>query len=161
MPDLDVTDLLCDPDLTDRFTVLRRTQGNGPNGVNVVTVVGTHCVRGYVGPAGNNALERLPDFQFMSKTVEVKTTFKLRGPAESRGTSYAPDLVAWPITNGDTFVVADVQDWSRFGAGFVSAVCISQDHVDAPPGRVSPLQNGTLTVPGTVGVLEPDDEVPF
>jgi hypothetical protein len=134
MPDVDVSDLLLDPDLTDEFVVHRRTGGTDRRGVNVLWVAKRVRARGYVGPAGDNALKRLPEYQTMGKTIEVRTEFRLRGPGKTGGKSLPPDLVEWPIGSGDAFVVADVQDWSRAGSGFVTAVCSSQDFLDAPPG---------------------------
>ena len=138
MPDLDITDLLSDPDLTDRFAVIRRTRAAGPDGVDVITNTGTFIAHGYIGPAGQSALNRLPDFQLMGKSLECKTTFRLRGPSNTQPkygatVSDAPDLVIWPIRDGDTYVVADLQDWSRFGQGFINATLSSIDFIDRAP----------------------------
>jgi hypothetical protein len=135
MPSLDITELLGDPDLADEFLVLRRSQGNNADGVNTIEVVGTILARGYVGPADSNDLQRLPDYQAMSKTLNVITQTRLIGPSNVGSASTAPDIIIWPANNGDRFVVADLQDFSRFGAGFVDALCVSQSHLDKPTFR--------------------------
>jgi hypothetical protein len=140
VPDLDVTDILTDPDLADCFTVIRRENTIGNDGVGTVTPTSYCNVVGVVTAAGNQALQRLPESQLMGKTVSVVTTFRLRGATTDpvTGLQYQPDLVVWPIQNGTTFVVADLQDWSRFGAGFVEATCSSIGWSDPPPQGFPP-----------------------
>ena len=135
MPDLDVSELLEDPDLADTFNVIRRQNVIGNDGVGTVVPTTFPCVVGVVTVAGNNALQRLPESQMFGKTISVATTFRLRGAStDQQGIQYQPDLVVWPISNGNTFIVSDLQDWSRFGAGFVEATCASINWSDLPPG---------------------------
>lgn len=141
MPDLDVTELLTDPDLTDAFTVLQRSQAIGTDGVGTIAVTGSLTARGAVYPAGDSALRRLPEDQLMGKTLEVVTETRLRGPAPG----VSPDLVVWPITNGDTYVVADLSDFTAYGAGFVRATLSSVTYVNQAPDHDATVSR-TITV---------------
>ncbi len=131
MPDLDITDLLTDPDLTDTFTVIRRLQV--VNGFGEVTVTPTTFtnLRGAVFPAGDNSLARQDAFQTQSKSITVATQFRLRGISQDKtGAQYQPDIVVW---NGDNYEVRSLSDFSNYGAGFTQADCVSVDLLDLPP----------------------------
>ena len=135
MPVIDVADLLTDPDLGDTFTVIRRLQAVGANGVVTNQVATYPGVVGVVGPTGDSSLQRLTDAQLMGKSVQVVTAFRLRGPAAEGALSWAPDLIVWPEGTTDTYVVADLQDYSRYGRGFVVATCATTTYVPAPPSE--------------------------
>lgn len=124
MPGLDVTDAVSESSFQDSFTVERRAEGMSKGRAS--TSMTTFRPNGVVAPAGNNDLERLPDDQRMMKTLVVVTQFRLRGPAPG----FQPDVIVW---EGDRFVVAQVEDFSGYGQGFIKAICTSMDSVDQPP----------------------------
>lgn len=137
MSQLDVTDLLLDPDVAgETFDVLRREQilnGFGRYELGVTVVAG---VRGAVFPSGDNSLAREEAYQKQEKSLTVVTQYRLRGEAqESGGQQYQPDVVRW---RGSHFLVRSVSDFSRYGAGFVEAECVSTTFVDPPPGEAPP-----------------------
>lgn len=131
MPDLDVSEALTDPMLTDSFDVLRRKEVLDTHGR--VTTPANSSFPGQYGvlsAASPNDLERLEDSQRMGRNMSLITTFKLQGPAEVSGTEYQPDIVVW---GGDQFVVKHVDPYSRYGAGFIQAIIGSMDIIDQPP----------------------------
>lgn len=130
----DVNELLYDPDLVSELKLTRRTQVIDPvTGVGTVIPQDLGTIIGVVGPVGDNALSRLTDYQLQGKTMQVVTAIRLRGPSKDGAAVFQPDVVIWPIVNGDTYVVSDVKDYTAYGAGFVDAVCSTMDLVINPP----------------------------
>jgi galactose-6-phosphate isomerase len=127
MPLLDVTEVLADPDLADTFSVLRRTETINASGEVVVT---SQQINGVVGvvTAGSESLSRGEDFQSLTKTLSVTTTFRLQGPSPGR----QPDIVLW---GGSQFLVTFIDDFTHFGKGHVEAECVSMTFLDPPPGQ--------------------------
>jgi galactose-6-phosphate isomerase len=132
MPDLDVTDIILDPDFCETLIVKRREE-NLVKGRSTLTVtVIDPAPVGVVLPVDDQPLVRGPDQQNLPRLLEVHTPFRLRGAAKDPGTGkqYQPDIITW---NGDDFVVNKVQDYSRFGQGFIQADCSSVDSIDNAP----------------------------
>lgn len=133
MPLIDVSDILADPDIAgETFTVVRQAEDVNEYGeTQVVTTQFT--ASGSIQPTGDNSLLREEAFQAQQKTIQVITTFLLRGatqdPAGS-GQLYQPDLVVW---KGEKFLVRVVEDYSAYGAGMVRAECITQWFSDPAP----------------------------
>lgn len=125
MPLLDVSDAL-DPVMLDCFSVQRRVQTINQNGRNVPGTKEYVYVYGVVGPTSPSDLDRTPDLQTMPKTISVVTKFSLQGPSPD----YNPDLIVWA---GDTYVVRNIEDWSRYGRGYIRAVAGSIDSQNLPP----------------------------
>lgn len=129
MADIDVSDLMLDPDFVDLagITVIRRPETINSQGRSVVaspvTFVG---VIASVIPVPDAPMIRGPDQQNLPNLIEVHTKFLLRGVSSG----FQPDIVVW---NGDQFVVNKVHNYSKYGAGFVQADCSSMDHTDNPP----------------------------
>ncbi len=117
MPLLDVSDIVTDPDFADTFDVIRTTVGVGSGGRNEVTA--TQTFPGVVGTVTQNAgvaLQRLAEGERTTSIISVLTPFRLTDGAGPLGA----DQVVW---SGRTYTVMNVSDWSRFGAGFVRALC--------------------------------------
>ena len=51
----------------------------------------------------------------------------LRGTTKKGGKEFAPDLILW---NGDYFKVVLVEDYSRYGFGWIQAQAVSIDFVE-------------------------------
>lgn len=130
MPDIDVTDILDDPLVAgEGFWVYRRSQTVGDNGRAVLAGAWLPAI-GSVTPTGDQSLTRADAFQTQARTIDVVTTFRLRGVSRTeRGVEYQPDMVFW---DGDFFVVKDLSDYSRYGAGMMEAECTSVDYKDRP-----------------------------
>lgn len=134
MPDLDLTELMNDPDFCETFIVVRRKtkvndHGRSDNTPERITVVGS------VTPTADNSLTRDMAMQMQAKSVKVITRFALRGPSKDKSAAgtelrYMPDVIVW---QGDSYEPVDIRDYSRFGAGFIEADCMSVDYVDQAP----------------------------
>ena len=131
MPEIDVSDVLLDPFIASTaFTVIRRQQTVGTNGLPVITTT-TFAAVGALTPSGDNSLVREEAYEQQANSISVITSFRLRGPAKlADGTEYMPDVILW---DGNHYIVRDLKDWTQFGAGMVEAECLSYDFVDLPP----------------------------
>lgn len=155
MPSIDVTDALFSPDIAgETFVVTRRQEiVNNYGESTVLTEQSTQI--GAVQPGGEQDLLREEGQDAQTKTINVITTFRLRGVSQStNSTRYKPDQITW---NGNIYEVKKVTSFSRFGAGFVEAEAASIDYVDYPPaelpaymGRLdfTKIQNTVLAVGG-------------
>lgn len=133
MPLIEMSEVLTDPMFLDSFSVNRRTQLVDETGIASTGSTVFPGVFGVVYPSDKNDLSRLPDFQLQSKAITVITKFALRGESKTSGdgaTSFYPDLVVW---NGGSYIVAVLEDYSRFASGFLLAICTSIDLVDQVP----------------------------
>lgn len=131
MPDIDVSDLLFDPDIAGTtFDVIRRQETVGANGVASVAPTTFEDVVGSITPTGDNSLVREEGYSTQSNTIKVITTFRLRGPSKDAGHNFQPDIVVW---NGTNYEVKSLNEFTPFGAGFVEADCISIDFTAQAP----------------------------
>lgn len=137
-PYLDVTDAILDPALagTDAFTVIRRRQIVGQNG-RASTDRTYLRLLGVIVPTGKNDLTRAAAFEIQAKTIDIITTARLFGPARDiANQQYMPDIIVWA---GSHFIVTEIEDFTRFGGGFVEAHCTSVDYIDPGPGVGAPI----------------------
>ena len=109
MPLLDVSDILDDPDFADAITVARVIETVNNNGRSEVTTA-TFETSGVVTADKGDVLQRTPDGQRVTGSILVHTAFEMK----------AGDIVTW---NERQYTAANPNDYSHFGAGFVSVVC--------------------------------------
>lgn len=133
MPQIDISVALTSPMFVDVFQVTRRTETLNQYGESTITTQVFFPVYGSVQAASPNDLKRLPDEQHQGKSLSIVTKFSLQGVAPGM----QPDLIQWPMNNGganaDNFVVAALDDYSQFAAGFIQAIARSIDMVDFTP----------------------------
>lgn len=136
MAEIDVTDVLLDSDVAgDAFTVIRRREVVGDNGMSIVQSNTVPNVLGSVQPTGDNSLMREEAYDAQLKTIKVITQFRLRGPSQTTGAAqYKPDQIVW---RGDLYEVKVLDDWTLFGGGMVEAECLQIVHVGTPPHQLS------------------------
>lgn len=115
---ISVDEILRDPDLMDVFDVIRSAETIDENGRSVPTATTFPNVRGAVFPTGDNNLIRQDDAQYGRNTITVVTRFALFLVA----TGYQADQLVW---RGERYIVKAVNNWNRYGAGFVEATCSS------------------------------------
>jgi galactose-6-phosphate isomerase len=116
MPNIDVTELLSDPDFATAFDVIRTAQAVGSTGRATGTPATTSGVIGVIVPLSTTELDRFPEGERLHGRVRVITTFRLSsGDAPSTA-----DIVVW---KGRQWTVVQVNDYSEFGAGFMDATC--------------------------------------
>jgi hypothetical protein len=79
-----------------------------------------------------NDLQRLPEEEYMLKSISLYSPFRFQGPAEDpvSGARQKPDHVIW---HGSTYVVRLLDDYTPYGRGFTHAVAVSVDAVDPAP----------------------------
>lgn len=131
MADIDITELLDDPDLAgETFTVRRRQQVISSKGRASVSATDTANVVGAIYPTGQQSLTRQEAFQSQAKSITVVTKHRLRGTSQQGGNDYYPDLVICAL---GTFVVRSVNDMTNYGPGIIVAECVSQELIDAAP----------------------------
>lgn len=113
--EIDVSDLLDDPDFINSFVVTRRRQtvdGHGRTQTSGVTT----AAYGSVQPIRPRTMEVMPDYVNVSGAIEIFTRYRLEGPSEGG----SPDEVMW---KNRRYRVAEVEDWGHAGSGFIHAVC--------------------------------------
>jgi hypothetical protein len=115
MPYLDVTDVLVDPDFVDSSLTCKRsalsTDGTGLGQLSTTTIgfAGVVCSdRGLV-------LDRTAVGERAFGSISIITQFRLR----DSGTGATADIVQF---NGREYTVTRVDDYSRFGRGFIQAI---------------------------------------
>lgn len=125
MPELDMSDALLEPVLQDDFAVIRRAETITDKGRST-TAPKTYQAFGVITADSPNDLIRGQDEEHDTKSISIVTQFKLQQAAKG----YQPDLILWA---GNYYVVNHIDDYSRYGDGFIQATATSIDYVDEPP----------------------------
>jgi hypothetical protein len=115
MPQLDISEVLSDPDLVEPTGLvrIRRTQTVGTNGIATDTEASTPFA-GVVTAGKGDALERRPDGAHATGNMTVTTTTDLIPNAPGQD----GDIVVWL---GKRYVVESIADYRNFG--YVQAYC--------------------------------------
>lgn len=116
MPDLDVSDILLDPDFADTGLLCERNdQAVGDDGMagNVTT---PYTFTGVVTAFRGDLTDMRPDGAYVAGSILIYTPFRLR----MAGADISHDIVT---SKGKRYIVKDIGDYSTFGNGFVWAVC--------------------------------------
>ena|SRR5258706_16462917 len=116
MPLLDVTRGFNDPNFTDTITVTRRSETVGNDGMAVIQEDVSQGITAIVTPGLGTKLQNLADMTRDEGFLTVHTEFRL---SNGKPTGKA-DVVTWDCAD---YVVLNVKDFSRYGAGFVTAIC--------------------------------------
>jgi hypothetical protein len=115
MPNLDVSEVLFDPDLADTFDVRRRSEVVGDDGRPSIGERTFPRIVGVITPEPPADLVRRDDGQMTTHKISVVTMFRLRSASEGS----QPDQVLY---GGATYTVTTVLPFSRFGKGFTEAI---------------------------------------
>lgn len=135
--DLDVNELFVDPDVGgDGFEVVRRRQTVGADGAPVTTEIPLGAQVGAVYPTGAQSLVRAEAYETQLNTITVVTQFRLYTAGEHAGVSYDADLVVW---SGRRYIVKEVNEYTRYGPGFLQAECILFNWVANEPEVAPPV----------------------
>lgn len=115
MPTLDVSDVILSPEFMDIMTYTRNVQTVGDDGIasNAQT---TSTIYGVVTSDKGDVISRESAGSLVNGTITVHTLTKLRND----GSGWDADTVTW---NNSSFTVKAVNDYSRYGRGFVAAIC--------------------------------------
>lgn len=137
MPQVDVSEILTDPDLADLARVTRQWEAIGQDGVSRIN---TEVFEGVVMVATSQTpadLIRRDDATMMQLQISVVTQFRLRGPSQG----FQADQIT---IDGSTYVVKQVMPFSRFGAGFVEAIAEALPPTPAPPAEAPNIPTYSL-----------------
>ncbi|MFJ4349463.1 hypothetical protein ACIPZ5_01030 [Pseudomonas sp. NPDC089428] len=114
---LDVTEVLLDPDFMDMGLVCKRsTQTVGDNG-RATNAQSSMPFAGVVTSDKGDILERIAGGERKKGSITIHTLFRLTA---GDGEDIIADVVTW---QGRDYTVANVNDYSHFGRGFVAASC--------------------------------------
>lgn len=118
MAQIDVTDLLSDPDFVDAICVIDRVPFINSFGENTLREASTTSV-GSVQPASGRVIQRIPE----AMRVANMSSFWFKGviTASSPG-KYSSILVF----KGQRYQVQTVFDWSNFGQGYTEGTCVAE-----------------------------------
>lgn len=133
MPFLDVSDVLLDPMFCEALVVTRRVQGLTNKGrVSTTPTTVNPAPYGVVLPVTESPLERGASEQHLPRRIEIHTPYRLRSASQKADGSeqYQPDLITWA---GESWTVVLVDDFSRYGAGFIRAEAVATDPLDPEP----------------------------
>ena len=122
MPDLDVSDILLDPDFAEQITVNRITNVTGTDG-RVIANTTVFTPIAVVTQGDPKGVVRTDTSEIGNAKITVHTrAFRIIGPQPG----LQPDVVVW---GGDSYVCIKSYNWSHFGAGFTMAECELQQTV--------------------------------
>ena len=119
--------VLSSPLLVSRYTVRRRAVTVNDSGRGKVTTEDIPNIVAVINAQGANGQRRNADSAIGLTTYSVIAKFALRKQAEG----ILPDIVLYA---GMELLVVDVQDYTRYGTGWVQATCTSQRIEDARTG---------------------------
>ncbi|WCS27238.1 hypothetical protein LOK46_10595 [Methylobacterium sp. NMS14P] len=117
MADLDVSDVLDDPDFNTPITVLSSVEQVGSDGLAVAIeiVPGGVVVMAVVIPDGGRDLIQSSAGDMIQGDITVYTRYPLTTGSRTR----EPDVVFW---NGDSYRIIQAKPW-LFGDGYTQAIC--------------------------------------
>lgn len=118
MANVDVTNLLSDPDFVDKIEVITRTPKVNSQGENKLS---EDCLAtiGSVQPATGRALQRLPE----ALRLENMSSFWFKGRIVASDPGLYPSIL---VFKGRRYQVKNVFDWSNFGQGYTEGLCVAE-----------------------------------
>lgn len=118
MANIDVSELLTDPDFVEAVIVNRTDLTMQDTGVAAQTVTTFPGVLMSVQPASGQALMLLPEAQRTDGMYEVWTQFELRSSQDNP--AHLSDKIIW---KGRTLLVTKLDDFQNYGQGYSHALC--------------------------------------
>lgn len=123
MADIDVSELLLDPDFVDSFSVVRTSFTVNSDGISQRTEQVLPDIIGAVQPASGRTLMTLAEASRVEGVYEVYTKYALRGPLEGQ----EADRIIW---KGKRMIVTRSNDFTNYGDGYTYAVCTVEGVTD-------------------------------
>jgi hypothetical protein len=126
MAELDLSELMGDPDFADTGIQLIRNTQTLTNG-RVTLTPQNYFITASVQPVAAN-LDILADGQRVASRLSVYTQFQLLAATDTT----SGDIVVW---NGRNYMTRVVEDFSNFGVGYVEATCelMAMTSLPVPP----------------------------
>lgn len=117
MPNLDVSDVLLDPDFLSKGIICTRTAVTANDKGRSDTVITSHSFNGVVTSNDGFKLDRKPDGTIIKGAINIHTRFVLtEGDA-----NHQADEIKW---QGRDYIVTQVKPNLQYGRGFIKAICI-------------------------------------
>jgi hypothetical protein len=120
MANIDVSELMSDPDFVDQIQVITRTPYVDYLGQNKIQSMLSNTV-GSVQPADVATIQKLPDAMRVENLYSFWVKMEL---VTSDPGKYSSILVF----RGRRYQVKTVANWSNFGEGFSEGVCVVEQH---------------------------------
>lgn len=117
MAQLDVSEILLDPDFVDAMQLIHRTFTISAKGVNVITELTPVNTFGSIQPASFKQLQRLPE---ALRAADVRSFF-IKAAILSDGSAQYPDIL---VFGGQRYQVQTVAPWLNYGEGWNEGVCV-------------------------------------
>lgn len=118
MAQVDVTELLSDPDFVDPIELVTRVTAINNFGENIIGEKTTPSV-GCIQPADTATVEKLPD----ALRVGDIRSFWFKGVIIAAAPGKYTSVL---IFQGQRFQVLDVAPWSNFGEGYTEGLCVAE-----------------------------------
>lgn len=118
MAQIDVSELLLDPDFVDKMTVITRTpfvNSKGENSVKDCPLIGV----GSVQPASGKTIFKLPE-EFRVANV---SSFWFKGAIIATAPGKYSSIIEF---KGQRYQVQVVFDWSNWGQGWTEGTCVAE-----------------------------------
>ncbi len=116
MGQIDVSDVLGDPDFMDAIVLIHRAPCVDQYGKNHLKETGIQTF-GCVQPASGKTLSRLPE----ALRVANLMSFWVKGKIVADGKSQYPDII---VSKGVRFEVQTVMDWTNWGDGWCEGTAV-------------------------------------
>ena len=115
---IDISDVLCDPDMVDPIIHIYRSSCVNSLGQNELTEQGTPTF-GSVQSVSGKTLQRIPE---AFRVVGVMS-FWIKGKIITDGRGRYPDVL---VFRGDRYLVQVVFDWTNWGQGWCEGTCVRE-----------------------------------
>ena len=126
MADLDVSDVLDDPDFWSTITVTRGVETVGSDGMGSITYGAPFTIQAVVYPAGAHLnLRRTAESDRVTGGIELITRAHL---TEGNLDGTKPDKLSF---QGRNYIVVTTNDWSIYGEGFFVVTATLSDIIPA------------------------------
>jgi hypothetical protein len=118
MGQIDVSELMADPDFVDALALIRRESVVDDFGKNIIRESKIQTV-GCIQPISGKTLQRLPE----AMRVVDSQSFWIKGKLVTDGNGRYSDLIE---SKGKRFTIQTVFDWSDWGEGWSEGICVRE-----------------------------------
>lgn len=118
MAQIDVTDLLTDPDFVDEVTLINRVPAINYLGENILQETSIKTV-GSVQPASGRVIQRIPE----ALRVANLSSFWIKGEIIANDTGKYTSVLCF---KNKRYQVQTVFDWENYGRGYCEGLCVQE-----------------------------------
>lgn len=118
MGQIDVSDILCDPDFTDKLCLIDRCTSVNGRGENVLAETKLDTI-GSVQPASGKTIQRLPEALRVGNVSSFWMKGKITVSAPGKYTSII-------VFKGRRYQIQMVFDWTNWGLGWCEGTCVAE-----------------------------------